>query len=83
MQINEIPAPCDDGNRASNTVFVGAKNLSEDTGFRSTNQQYRDLRNLLAAAPDEELHPIICRHFPAISKQQILHEAADGRGGEI
>ena len=79
MSITANPASLDGENRASKQFSLAAENLKEHTGFRSKNQQYRALWTLLAAAPDEELHPIICHHWPVASKQQLMA----GLGGEV
>ncbi len=81
MPITTNPAPCDDGNRALEKGFVGAKNLKERTRFRPENQCPHDLQSLLAAAPDDTQFPIICCHWPIISKQKMLPTSDAGRGG--
>jgi hypothetical protein len=83
MNININPAPNSDGSRAGKAVIVGANNSKNTTRFSVKNQSTDSLLRWLTAAPNERHHPIICRHWPVASKQQLLSKAVDGRGGEI
>ncbi len=80
MSITQNPVPPDSGNRALEIVFAGVKNYKEHTGKRPKTQLRRDL---LAAAPDENIFPLICRHWPVISQQQLLAEGDPGCGGVV
>ncbi len=82
MSITQNPAP-HDGNRALEIVFAGVKNYKEHTGKRPTTQLRRDFLGTLAAAPNENIFPIICRHWPVISKQQLLAVGNPGCGGVV
>jgi hypothetical protein len=78
MLIYEKPGPCEDGNRASKSVLIGTNNLIQDTGFQHTTQENCILLDLPNIAPDKQLFPIICRHWPIPPNQKSVA----GRGGE-
>jgi len=85
MKTKQNPVPCEDGNRALETVSIGTENLEKHIGSRSRSQQNQCLQRLPAVAPDEDPLPLICRHWPIASKQKImsLSEVVTGRGDEI
>jgi len=85
MMTKQKPAPCEDGNRALETVFVETENLEKHIGSLSRSQQNQRLHRLLAEAPDLYHLPLTFRHCPLISKQKLvsLAEVVTDRGGEI
>lgn len=81
MTINANPVPYEYGNRALRKFSAGVEHSKKDTGFQQRTQESCYIDRLIETAPDEEKFPLICRHFPIASKQQLLSEATAGRGG--
>lgn len=72
MSIYRNPAPHDSGNRAEKAVIVGASNFKKLSRFSLKNQSSDTLRSGLITLSDDRHHPIICRHWPVDSMQQLL-----------
>jgi hypothetical protein len=84
MSAKNNPAPLSGGHQAQKNDFVDHENQQHGIIlplFRQARHgplptQIHSLFSLLATVPDENLTPLICRHWPTTTRQEVIQKIA-------